>query len=97
MNWPLLSIKYLFGCSVRFTPPAIAMAVRPWRKSWHARWIAVSELEHIVSTVMLGPCKFRQKEVRLAMLAVQPAKPIRWPRRLASAPNSWYSLYITPA
>src|SRR5471030_835510 len=97
MNWPLLSIRYLLGCNVRLTPPAMAIAVRPLCRSWQARWRAVSELEHIESSDRLGPCRLRQNDTRLAMLALEPAKPMRSPRRLASAPSSWYSLYITPA
>src|SRR6266700_3370287 len=58
--------------------------------------MAVKEEEHMVSTVMLGPCKFRAYDTRLAMLAILPATPSRLPRTLASAPNNWYSLYITP-
>ena len=69
--------------ALTFTPPAIAKLVLPSRKSWHARWIAVSDDEHIVSRVRLGPCRFRKYDTLLAMLA--------------SVPERLYSPYITPA
>src|SRR3989442_14478583 len=58
--------------------------------------MAVSEEEHMVSNVMLGPCRLRVYDTRLAMLATLAAIPMRLPCRLASAPNNWYSVYITP-
>src|SRR5581483_6207763 len=50
-------VAYLLGCSDRFTPPAIAHAHSPRLMLSQARWIAVSDDEHMVSTAMLGPCK----------------------------------------
>ncbi len=47
----------LFGCECRFTPPASAVSHWPLRMASQARWMAVSEEEHMVSTVMLGPRK----------------------------------------
>src|SRR5215468_5913931 len=81
---------------VTFTPPAIAKLVRPCFRSWQAIWLALSEEEHIVSTVMLGPCRLSTYDTRLAMLAALPGMPRRRPCALASTPNNWYSLYITP-
>src|SRR5260370_22694140 len=96
MNCPALSTRYLLGWILTLTPPAIARLVRPCFRSWQATWMALNEEEHIVSSVMLGPCRFRTYDTRLAMLAKLPAMPRRVPCALASAPNNWYSLYITP-
>src|SRR5450830_974545 len=65
MNCPRLSTLYLLGWMLRLTPPASARSVRPSRRSWQARWTAVSELEHMVSTVMLGPCRFSAYDTRI--------------------------------
>src|SRR5579863_4402929 len=96
MNCPVLNTRYLLGCILTFTPPAIAMLVRPCFRSWHARCIALIDDEHIVSTVMLGPCRFSTYDTRFAMLAKIPAKPIFKSCPLASALYNWYSLYVTP-
>ncbi len=37
------------------TPPASAIPHSPARSDWQARWIATSEDEHAVSTVIAGP------------------------------------------
>src|SRR5215469_11648989 len=96
INCPALSTRYLLGWIVTFTPPAIAKLVRPCFRSWQAIWMALSEEEHIVSTVMLGPCRLSTYDTRLAMLAKLPANPILRSCILTPAPNNWYSLYITP-
>src|SRR5437868_5235943 len=96
MNWPTLSIRYLWGWMLTLTPPAIARRVRPSFRSWQAIWIAVNDDEHIVSSVMLGPCRFSPYDTRFAMLARLPANPILKSSMLALGPNNWYSLYITP-
>ena len=49
-----------------FTPPAIAISHSPSRIAWQARWIAVSEEEHMVSTARLGPARSRAWDTRLA-------------------------------
>ncbi|KYF86670.1 hypothetical protein BE20_28325 [Sorangium cellulosum] len=51
--WPIRLI--VSGERMRLTPPASAMSLSPLRRLWQARWIATSEEEHAVSTVMLGP------------------------------------------
>ena len=53
------SALYLFACSDRFTPPAIAAPISPLRIAAQARWIAVSDDEQAVSIVMLGPEKLK--------------------------------------
>src|ERR1700720_717244 len=74
----------------------MARLVRPCFRSWQATWIALNEEEHMVSSVILGPCRLSAYDTRLAMLAKLPAIPRRLPCLLTSAPNNWYSLYITP-
>ena len=69
------SRRYLFGCTIRFTPPAIAISQSPLRIAWLARWIAVSDDEHIVSSAMLGPCRFRKYETRFAIDREHRARP----------------------
>src|SRR4051812_19935163 len=96
MNCPLLSQRYLLGWMLTLTPPAMARLVRPCFRSSQATWMAVNDEEHMVSSVMLGPCRLRKYETRLAMLAGLFASAMRRPRALASAPKSWYSVYIKP-
>jgi len=43
--------------SMRFTPPASAIAQSFARNAWQARWIATSDDEQAVSSVRLGPCR----------------------------------------
>jgi len=47
--------RYFAGCTVRLTPPAIAALISPLTIDEHARWMAVRDEEHIVSTAILGP------------------------------------------
>src|SRR5207253_9198915 len=96
MNWPTLSIRHLWGWMLTLTPPAIARRVRPSFRSWQAIWIAVNDDEHIVSSVMLGSCRFSPYDTRFGMLAWLPANPILKSSMLALGPSSRYSLYITP-
>src|SRR6187397_2657406 len=79
-----------------FTPPAIAASHSPCRRLWHARWMAVSEDEHIVSTAIDGPVKLQKYETRLAIAEGLPDNATGLPCSASSAPNSWYSSYITP-
>src|SRR5260370_33627725 len=58
--------------------------------------MAVNEEEHMVSSVMLGPCRLSVYDTRFAMLAKLPAKPIFRFCASVSVLNNWYSLYITP-
>jgi hypothetical protein len=44
-----------WGRKMMFTPPTRAREQSPARRLWQARWIAVSEDEHAVSRVILGP------------------------------------------
>ena len=59
-------VTYLLGCSVRFTPPAIAHSHSPLLMLSIARCSAVSDDEHIVSTPMLGPFRFSAYQVTIA-------------------------------
>src|SRR3954467_15072962 len=87
MKRPRARNKYLFGGMETLTPPATAISQPPSRKLWQARWIAVNDDEHMVSTAMLGPWKLQNQDTRLAM-----------DEGLAEncGPYSWYSSYITP-
>ncbi|KGC80046.1 putative polyketide synthase [Burkholderia pseudomallei] len=69
MKRAALSIRYLFGCRLRLTPPAIATPISPASRSRQARCTATIELEHIVSTARLGPRRSRKNDTRFAMLA----------------------------
>ncbi len=96
MNLPCASIRYLFGCTDTFTPPATATAQPPRCRLWHARWIAVSDDEHIVSSARLGPLKLQKYEIRFATEAALLSIARLFPRACSCAPYSWYSSYITP-
>ena len=43
--------------AIAVTPPASASVHSPLRSDWAARWIATSEDEQAVSSVMAGPSK----------------------------------------
>ena len=47
------------------TPPASAMSHSPLSRFWEAMWIATSDVEHAVCTLMLGPVRFRLYEMRV--------------------------------
>jgi hypothetical protein len=63
---PAASASLISGASMRFTPPASASVLSPERRLWQARWIATSDDEHAVSTVMLGPSRPNVYESRPA-------------------------------
>src|SRR5215467_4088188 len=47
----------IWGCKIRFTPPARANSLSPLRKLWQAKCTATSDDEQWVSIVKLGPRK----------------------------------------
>ncbi|AFJ62572.1 hypothetical protein MUS_2660 [Bacillus velezensis YAU B9601-Y2] len=49
------------------TPPAIAVSLIPLRKLSAARWTAVKEEEHAVSTAILGPWKLNKNDTLFAI------------------------------
>jgi hypothetical protein len=54
-------------------PPTRAWLASPDAIAWQAWWNATSDEEHAVSITMLGPCRSKKYEMRLAaMLAVPP-------------------------
>src|SRR5205814_6138037 len=56
------------GERIRLTPPASATSHSPARRLWHARWIAASDEEHAVSTVMPGPVRPNWYDTRFASM-----------------------------
>jgi hypothetical protein len=64
------SAMAVFGPSMTFTPPASASVLSPFQMLWAARWTATRELEHAVSTVMLGPRKSKANEIRFANIVI---------------------------
>ena len=57
----------------------------------------MSDDEHIVSTVMLGPVKLQKYDTRLAIDADETDRPTFTPCACSSAPNKAYSVWPTPA
>ena len=60
---------YFFGWIVRLTPPAMAIRHSPLSKLSQAICTATIADEHIVSIAMLGPCRLKKYETRLAIEA----------------------------
>ena len=54
------------GDSRRFVPPARAISHSPLRMFWQARWTATKDDEQAVSSAMLGPCRPKTNDKRLA-------------------------------
>ncbi len=77
------------GWRRRLTPPAMAAPHSPRRRLSQARWIAVRDAEHAVSTARLGPVKSSWKETRLAMPQGLVAAASAWPAVHASAATHW--------
>ncbi|GGR19834.1 hypothetical protein GCM10010219_25780 [Streptomyces netropsis] len=74
------------GWTDRFTPPASATSHAPDSMLWHARWMAVNDDEHIVSTLMLGPWKSKKYDTRLATAEGLPDSATELPRTCSCAP-----------
>jgi hypothetical protein len=64
----------------------MAIEQSPCCKAWQARWIAVKDDEHMLSTAMLGPSRSKKYETRLAIEDGLPDKAIGLPRAVCSAP-----------
>ena len=71
-----------------FTPPATASSHPPLSRLWHAKCIAVSDEEHIVSIAMLGPWKLQKYDTRLAIDDGVPPTAMFLPRACSCAPYS---------
>src|SRR5262245_54573672 len=67
-NWEVKMWPY--GLSISDMPPAIANALSLLRRLSHARWMAVSDDEHAVSTASAGPFRFRKYEILAAKMDV---------------------------
>jgi hypothetical protein len=94
---PCPSIRYLAGWMETFTPPATAASHSPPRMLRQARWMAVSDDEHMVSRATLGPVKPQKKETRLGIEEGLDETTTGRPRSSICAAWSWYSSYMTPA
>ena len=57
--WALVSARVISGLRIRFTPPARARSISRRRRLWQARCTVTSDDEQAVSSVTLGPLRFK--------------------------------------
>ncbi|CAM5617805.1 hypothetical protein SHIRM173S_05909 [Streptomyces hirsutus] len=79
--------RNLLGCSDRLVAATTAASHSPARRARAARCRATSDAEHMVSTVMLGPCRSKAYDTRLAIPATVEPLSAAGPSRLCSTPK----------